>query len=365
MRQSPGNKVVLVTGHRGYIGSVLTPVLLKAGHEVIGLDTDLYRECTFGDAPVEVPAIFKDIRDLDGEDLRGFDAVIHLAGLSGDGPADLDHGLTMEINHTASVRLASLAREADVKRFLFASSCTVYGSSGKRPCDETSPLRPTTSYAESKARAERDISHMFDSSFAPIFLRLAEAYGLSPRLRCDLMLNGLVARAYVSGRIILWSDSEAWRTVVHVTDVCRAFLAVLEGPLGLVRNQVFNVGRHGESYRVRELAGIAAETVVDAGLRVARKPAPDRQSHRANCEKIVRVLKAYRPQWTARIGAAQLLAAFRSRSLEAGALGGARFDRAGWLVHLRKKGVVDRSLRFLKPDRRGGFSEGIFRSNRR
>src|SRR5947209_6640891 len=237
---------ILLTGSRGYIGTVMAPFLVNAGHEVVGIDTDLYRRCTFGDWRESIPTLEKDVRELRAADLAGFDAVIHLAALSNDPLGDLNPNLTYDINHKASVRLAAMAKEAGVPRFAFASSCPNYGAAGDAPVNEESELNPVTAYGESKVRVERDVLPLADDSFTPTFLRCATAYGASPRLRFDIVLNNLVACAFTSGKVFLKSDGTPWRPIVHIEDISRAFLTVLQSPAELVRGEAFNVGRNDQ-----------------------------------------------------------------------------------------------------------------------
>ena len=300
---------VLVTGHAGYIGAVLVPLLEAEGHEVSGLDVGWFEECTFGAAPSGVPGARVDLRDMRAADLSGADAVIHLAALSNDPLGDLDPALTSEINHLASVRLATLAKQAGVRRFLFSSSCSLYGGGGAAALTETADFMPLTPYAESKVLVERDVARMAGDRFSPVFLRNATAYGVSPRLRVDLMVNSLVGHAITTGDVLILSDGTPWRPLVHVEDIARAFLAALVAPKERIHNQAFNVGRDGENYRVREVAAIVAELVPGSRVRYAAGGGPDRRSYRVDFDKIARLLPEFAPRWTVRRGIEELAAA--------------------------------------------------------
>jgi nucleoside-diphosphate-sugar epimerase len=337
---------VLLTGHKGYIGAVMTPMLLAAGHEVVGLDSDLFQQCTFGDPAPEVPQITMDIRDVQAGDLAGFDALIHLAGLSNDPLGDLNPHLTYAINHRAAVRLAILAKQAGVARFLFASSCSTYGAAGEEPIGERGAFNPVTPYGRSKVLVEQDVAQLADTRFCPTFLRNATAYGVSPRLRFDLALNNLVAWAYTTGRVYLKSDGTAWRPIVHIEDIARATIAVLHAPADLMRNQAFNVGLSGENYRISELAQIVQETVPGCRIEYATGAAPDKRCYRVDCEKIARMLPEFQPQWNARRGAQQLYEAYRQVGLQLEDFEGPRYKRIDHIKQLLNAGLLDSRLRW-------------------
>lgn len=346
---------ILVTGHKGYIGVVLVPMLLGAGHEVFGLDSDIFADATFGDPPVDVPSIEKDIRDVEAADVEGYDAVLHLAGLSNDPLGNLNPDLTYEINHQASVRLATLAKEAGVSRYIFSSSCSNYGAAGDDMLDEEANFNPVTPYGHSKVLVEQDVSKLADSSFSPVFLRNATAYGVSSRLRFDLVLNNLVAWAYTTGNVLIKSDGTPWRPIVHIEDISRAFIAVLNAPRDTIHNQAFNVGRNEDNYQIRDLANIACETVPNSTVEFAadtddpekrkHNVGKDTRNYRVDCSKLPRMVPGFQPQWDARKGAQELYEAYQRVGLTQAEFEGPRYQRIAHIKQLISSGRLNNLLR--------------------
>jgi len=339
---------ILVTGHKGYIGTVLVPMLVAAGHEVVGLDSDLFEQCTFGNSLPDVPEIRKDIRDVQASDVEGFDAVVHLAALSNDPLGNLNPELTYEINHTSSVRLAALAKEVGVPRFLFSSSCSTYGAAGEEVVDEGADFHPVTPYGHSKVLAERDVVKLADAHFSPTFLRNATAYGVSPCLRFDLVLNNLVAWALTTGCVYIKSDGTPWRPIVHIEDISRAFIAVLHAPHEVVHKQAFNVGRTEENYQIRDLAKIVQDVVPGCRVEYAKDAEPDKRSYRVDFGYIARTLPEFQPQWNARRGAQQLYDAYRQVGLRLEDFEGPRYKRIDHIKQLLSTDRLDTSLRWRR-----------------
>ncbi|MEM6451192.1 MAG: NAD(P)-dependent oxidoreductase [Cyanobacteria bacterium P01_D01_bin.105] len=342
---------VLVTGHQGYIGTVLVPMLVAAGHDVVGLDTDLYERSTFGGEVPVVPSLKSDVRDITIEnltvgDLEGFEAVIHLAGLSNDPLGNLNPNLTHDINYLATVRIAELAKQAGASRYIFSSSCSNYGAGGQDWLTEESDFNPVTPYGVSKVRSEAGLSELADDSFSPTYLRNATAFGVSPRLRFDLVLNNLTAWAFTTGRVFIKSDGTPWRPIVHIEDISRAFLAVLDAPREKIHNEAFNVGRNEDNYQIRELADMVKEIVPDCRIEYAPDAGPDKRCYRVDCSKIKQVLPDFDPQWNARKGVIELYEAYKKVGLTLEEFEGNRYQRIAHIKSLIADGKLGEDLRW-------------------
>lgn len=338
---------VLVTGSDGYVGAVLVPRLARAGHEVIGLDSSLFSGCAFGPEPERVVTLRMDVRDVGVDDLRGFDAVLHLAAVSNDPLRSLNPRVTYDINHLASVRLALQAKRAGVERFLFSSSCSSYGAGdGSSFMDERAAFDPVTPYGHSKVLAEQHIAALADDDFSPASLRTATVYGTSPRLRGDLVVNNLVGFAVAAGAVHLMSDGSPWRPLVHVEDVSATFLALLEAPRELVHGEAFNVGRTTESYRIRDVAEMVREVVPGSELSFAEGAGPDPRCYRLDCAKLATTFPGLELRWTVRRGIEQLYEAFKRHGLELDDLTGSRYQRIAHVRSLIESGRLDSELRW-------------------
>ncbi|MGE3325826.1 MAG: NAD-dependent epimerase/dehydratase family protein [Acidimicrobiia bacterium] len=338
---------VLVTGHLGYIGSEMVPVLLAAGHDVIGLDTGFYDECDFVRPPVDVPQLSVDLRDVEASHLRGVDAVVHLAALSNDPLGDLDSALTFDINLHASVRLAQAAKAAGVQRFLFASSCSLYGAGGDGLLTEEADFFPVTAYGESKVKVEQAVSQLADDSFSPVYLRNATAYGVSRRLRADIVVNNLVGHAVTTGKVLLQSDGSPWRPLVHIGDIIGAVSSSLTAPVDAIHNQAFNVGKLGENYRIREVAELVRDVVPNCEVAFAAGASADARNYRVDFTKIATRLPGFEAKWTLRAGIEEIYVAYRDAGLTEAVWTGPRYYRLPTVKGLQERGLLDADLRFI------------------
>ena len=339
---------VLVTGDGGYIGAELVPVLEEAGHSVVGLDIGLYDGCDFVRQPVDIPRVEVDVRDVSPQHLDGFDAVIHLAALSNDPLGDLDSHLTYDINLEASVRLAAAAKDAGVRRFLFSSSCSLYGAGGDAPLAEDAAFAPVTPYGESKVLAEQRISELASDDFSPVYLRNATAYGVSRRLRADIVVNNLVGYAVATGQVLLQSDGMAWRPLVHLRDIISAFLACLDAPTEVIHDQAFNVGRTGENYRIRDVADMVAEVVPGCEVKFASTASADTRNYQIDFSKIERELPGYEPSWTVHDGIVELYQAYTSAELTAAEWNSSRYYRLKTVQERTASGQLSTDLRWIR-----------------
>lgn len=337
---------VLVTGDTGYIGTIMVPILLESGFDVVGMDSDLFAECEFEPSKARAPHIHKDIRDVTARDLEGFDVVFHLAALSNDPLGNLNPALTYEINHLGSLHLAKMAKQAGVARFVFSSSCSTYGAAGADPVTEQATFNPVTPYGESKVLVERDVAPLADAHFSPVFLRNATAYGHSPRMRFDLVLNNLVAHAVASRKILIKSDGTPWRPIVHIEDIVNGFMAAARAPRERVHGQAFNIGRASENYKISQIADIVKDVVPGCEIDYAPGGEPDKRSYQVNFSKVEIQLPEFQPKWTARKGAEQLYEAYTRVGVTVADFEGPRFRRIDTLKTHMAAGRIDTNLRW-------------------
>jgi nucleoside-diphosphate-sugar epimerase len=339
---------VLVTGHRGYIGVELVPMLRKAGFDVVGLDTGFFDDSDFRAPPDDVPALDLDLREVTSDHLRGFDAVVHLGALSNDPLGDLNPGLTYDINLRASVNLATAAKAAGASRYVFASSCSLYGAGADGHLTEQAAFNPVTAYGESKVKAELEIGPLADAGFAPVYLRNATAYGVSRRLRADIVVNNLVGLAITTGKVTMTSDGSPWRPLVHIGDIARGVIAALTAPADAVRNQAFNIGRTQENFRIREVAELVAQVVPGCEVSFAPGASPDARNYRVDFSKAETSLPGFRPEWTLRAGIEELYAAYREHGMTQAEFLGPRYYRLKVIRGRIERGELDHNLRWIE-----------------
>lgn len=340
---------ILVTGHKGFIGTTMVPYLQSLGHTVRGIDSDLYRNSTYGSPPQPVEEIIKDVRDIEPADIEGIDAIVNLAALSNDVLGDLNPEVTYEINYRAVIRLAEIARKLGIQRYVFASSCSMYGAaSGDKALDETAEFNPVTAYARSKVLVEQELSQMASDEFSPTFMRNATAYGVSPRIRFDVVINNLTAWAYTTGQVHMKSDGTPWRPVVHIEDISRAVAAVLAAPREKIHNEAFNVGRNSENFQIKELARFVIEAVPNCEISFAEGAGPDTRNYRVNFDKYEKAFPDFPLQRDAQTGARDIYQAYRRTGLHREDYEGPRYKRIAQLKSLLESGQLDESMRWVQ-----------------
>ena len=339
---------VLLTGHLGYIGVEAAPIFRAQGHQVVGLDTGLYDECDFAAPPDEFPSLeVRDFRDVTPEHLQGFDAVVHLAALSNDPLGDLNPNLTYDINLDGSIAIARAAKAAGVSRFLFSSSCSLYGTGSDGLLDENAPFNPVTPYGESKIRVEQTLAELADADFSPVYFRNATAYGVSRRLRADIVVNNLVGYAVTTGKVLLKSDGSPWRPLVHIRDIIGAMSAALTAPKEAIHDQAFNIGKPGENYRIRDVANMVAEVVPDCEVAFAEGASADIRNYRVDFTKAATQLPGFEATWTLRAGIEELYEAYTTAGLTREEFLGPRYYRLKTVLGLLDRGALDSTLRWV------------------
>ena len=337
---------VLVTGHNGYIGSMLTQLLLEKGYHVKGLDTNYYRGCEFNTFHYpQIDQINKDIRAVSKRDLENIDAVIHLAALSNDPLGVFAAGLTDDINYLATIKIASLAKELGIKRFIYASSCSIYGIADEDMVSEDSPPAPVTEYAISKAKSEEALSKMADDNFSPVFLRASTAYGIAPMLRCDLVVNNLVGWAYTTGKIRIMSDGTPWRPAIHVEDLSHAYIACLQSPIEIIHNEAFNVGQNKGNYQIRDMADVVKKIVPGCEVEYTYEHGSDSRTYKVSFDKISTKLKgSFVPKWDIQKGMQQLYEAYKAHGLTYQEFTGNKYIRLNQIKRLVQREAIDENL---------------------
>lgn len=349
---------ILAAGDRGYLGAVMIPFLRRAGHEVVGLDAGWYDRCDFGPVSNGYEQRTGDIRDVGPGDLTGFDAVVNLAALSNDPVGHLDPRATYSINTDGAVHLGAAAKAAGVPRYLFASSCSLYGAGGDGRLTEDAELHPVTPYGRSKVMAEEGLSALADDSFSPTYLRNATAYGSSPRLRADIVVNNLTGTAFTRGEVRLQSDGTPWRPLVHAEDIARAFLAALEAPRQVVHDRAFNIGRDEDVVQIRDIAAQVARAL-DAPVTIAAEAGPDTRNYRVDFGRASELLPAFEPRWTIAAGIDQLVRDMRTVGLSAADFEGPRYVRLARVRELLASGMLDDELRMQVEPSAGGDPEDV------
>jgi len=340
--------MILITGNTGYIGAVMTKFFQDHGYKVVGVDCDYYRGCDFFSGMVKAhKQLFKDVDVLTLQDLEGVEAVIHLAALSNDPLGELNPKLTHQINCVSSVRLAKLAKEAKVSRYLFSSSCSVYGiAPGDKAINEQDKVNPLTAYAKAKIDTETEVAKLADKDFHPVFLRNATAYGLSPRLRLDLVANNLTAWAHLTGKVSIMSDGTPWRPIIHIEDICAAFLAAVKAPTEKIHNQAFNVGLDSENYRVKDIAECVRVAVLNSKVEILNTAGSDERSYRVDFSKIKNELPEFKPSWDLAKGVDQLYCAYKKYKLDKAGFDSSFYFRIRRIQQLIKENKVDKNIKW-------------------